>query len=872
MWTLHILFVWMLMLGLSLGSWHQSQYDDPKSSSRQKKSQKPNIVLILTDDQDEMLGSMEVMPKTLRIMRDQGVHFNNSFVSTPMCCPSRSSILTGLYTHNHNVHTNNNNCSSPYWQRTHETRTFATYLNNAGYRTGYFGKYLNEYNGTYIPPGWREWVGLIKNTRFYNYTVNFNGNKMKHMDNYYQDYFTDLIANDSVTFLKNSKQYFPRRPVLMVLSVPAPHGPEDAAPQYQHLFYNNTLHRTPTWNMAPNPDKQFLLKVTGKMEPIEQKFTDILHQKRLQTLQSVDELVEKVYNELWYLNELENTYIIYTSDHGYHLGQFGVVKGKSMPYDFDTRVPLYIRGPGIKPRSKISNIVVNIDLAPTILDMAGVAVPSHMDGRSMLKLIRARSYRDQDHGRIDSNNFVTTKRPWRDTILLERGKVTIKKRKELMRQQKKNFLETVNSLPTISDSYLKYATPKQKRIFKECSKPENQPPCKKGQKYQCIQEYGREMPRLMKCRLNDKGRRNMQKDGYLSRKYCPCGRRKYKMNRREKQSQKQFLMKHVSKGFTPKFIRTKRSYLQMVGNVSSSSQNSISSLPVQPFDRRCRVLPNDTVSCDRVLYQDPVEWKTHKEKLDEMIEEYRKMLEDLRVYRKHLKASKPLDSYLNQFGKEDTGYMEYECEPCNSRRLERKKEIDQRRRRRRNRKKRRKHKPLNGEKANSPLWNSTYWNLPPDEKVSRRKHPACKRATMDCTLMDNTHWKTPPYWTNGPFCFCTNSNNNTYWCIRTINETHDLLYCEFINNFISYYDLKKDPYQMRNAIHDVNYGILQQLHEQLNAMRACEGSKECNKAGLFDWMQLLTTGTYEVLTFSVPCTFACKINFRISIQFEVSLF
>lgn len=170
---------------------------------------------------------------------------------------------------------------------------------------------------------------------------------MRHGADYHLDYYPDRILNDSLQYMRFAKTFFAHRPYLMVLSHPAPHGPEDSAPQYQDMFGGQREHRTKSWNHAPNGDKQWLLRQTPKMTDTQQEFTDFLYTKRLQTLQSVDELVERVYEELKRQGEVDNTYIVYTSDHGYHLGQFGLVKGKAMPFEFDVKVPFYITGPNL---------------------------------------------------------------------------------------------------------------------------------------------------------------------------------------------------------------------------------------------------------------------------------------------------------------------------------------------------------------------------------------------------------------------------------------------------------------------------------------------------------------------------------------------
>mmetsp|Transcript_9881 Transcript_9881/g.10962 ORF Transcript_9881/g.10962 Transcript_9881/m.10962 type:complete len:511 (+) Transcript_9881:21-1553(+) len=363
---------------------------------------KKNVVFVLVDDQDLLLGSLACLNKTRSLLIDQGAYFTNAFVATPICCPSRATIQTGRYMHNTKVY--DNGCGGTEWQEGPEKLNVAHFANSNGYKTFYAGKYLNNY-GTkpvggveHIPPGWTRWFGLVGNSKYYDYDVSNNGTLEHHGSNYATDYFTDYIKNKSISFIKETAG----EPFFVMLGSPAPHVPNIFAPQYANKYLGIKAPRTPSWNKAPNPDKHWLLREVGPMDEAQIKNSDLTYADRWRALQSVDDMVAEIVHTLEELGILDDTYIIYSSDHGFHLGEFGMGFDKRQLYETDIRVPLLARGPGIKPGMKIDNMVVSVDWAPTILDMMGIAKPDIMDGRSWLPVA---------HGNAPS--------VWRDEIMVE---------------------------------------------------------------------------------------------------------------------------------------------------------------------------------------------------------------------------------------------------------------------------------------------------------------------------------------------------------------------------------------------------------------------------------------------------------------------
>jgi len=350
---------------------------------------RPNVVLVVTDDLDAR--TVGYLPSVVALLAEQGATFPNAFATTPICCPSRASILRGQYVHNHGVLTNTGPRGGfPTFRATGaEASTLATWLQGAGYRTGLFGKYLNGYpkrvNDRYVPPGWDDWHAAIDHAAYdqYGYELNENGRIVPY-GNAPEDYLTDVIAERARAFIAESAA--DDRPFFAYVATYAPHGPAPPAPRHAGAFAGVSAPRPPSFDEADVADKPAWLQRLPRLDAAALAEIDARYQDRLGSLLAVDELVAGLVETLAAADELDRTVIIFTSDNGFHLGEHRLPYGKQTPYDEAVRVPLLVRGPGVPVGSTVVDLALTIDLAPTVAALAGLDPPAFVDGRSLVPL------------------------------------------------------------------------------------------------------------------------------------------------------------------------------------------------------------------------------------------------------------------------------------------------------------------------------------------------------------------------------------------------------------------------------------------------------------------------------------------------------
>jgi N-acetylglucosamine-6-sulfatase len=343
----------------------------------------PDVVLILTDDQST--NSLMGMSSVRRLLVDQGRRYTEMTVANPLCCPSRSTILTGLFSHHTGVWRNFGSHGGwpAFVGNGNEQRTVAVALQRAGYRTGLIGKYLNNFDSSpfhYVPPGWSRFEAFRDvpfSGAYYDYRL---GNDPKVFGSDEEDYSTDVLSTRAVNFIWSTPQ---PRSLFLYFAPYAPHSPSSPAPRDIGSLDGKLASFHPKSVRAPVDDKPAYIR---RRRQVRQDVIDRVRQERRESLMAVDDAVAAIVAALEHSGRLQDTMLIFMSDNGFLTGQHRLI-GKTVPYRGATSVPLVIRWDGRVPAGRIDRkLASNADIAATIAEAAGVSMAT--DGASLLGAVR----------------------------------------------------------------------------------------------------------------------------------------------------------------------------------------------------------------------------------------------------------------------------------------------------------------------------------------------------------------------------------------------------------------------------------------------------------------------------------------------------
>jgi N-acetylglucosamine-6-sulfatase len=359
---------------------------------------RPNVVVLMTDDQT--LASLSGMPQTNALLAASGTVFERTTATFPLCCPSRATALTGQYSHNHQIVHNVGDFGGH--RKLSHANTLPVWLQSAGYRTMHVGRYLNGYEySDGVPPGWDEWHGAPHSRAFnyYDWSVNENGSLVdypveEHPDEYLTDYH-GRRASELIEQASPGEQPFYLQVWFVAPHTARPRDPDDPrglstpspAPRHRDAFAAIPMPRPASFDEASVRDKPQVVSDRPRLDAPTIAAVEESWRQEQESLLAVDDAVARIVASLERTGELANTLIVYTSDNGYMHGEQRVKSGKVWPYEPSTQVPLIMRGPGVPAGLRDPRPVANIDVAPTIVDAAGVQAQRVLDGRSLFDLM-----------------------------------------------------------------------------------------------------------------------------------------------------------------------------------------------------------------------------------------------------------------------------------------------------------------------------------------------------------------------------------------------------------------------------------------------------------------------------------------------------